>query len=402
MAPHRRYASALFAATLAAACAPTTAPPPAEAPQTQPPAASAAALPDDATDSAPQQAGPGAYGDPRPSVQRVGLLLPLSGPRAALGRGLFDAAALALFDTGANDIELVVADTGGSGEGAAEAAARVLAAGARLVVGPLVSPAVAAAAPLAERAGVGMIALSSDRAVARPGVFTMGVAPEQQVGRVVAYAAARGQRRFAALVPANAFGRRMAAALAAAAGEAGGQAAPAVFYRPGGGGIEAAAAQLAATAPAALLVAETGPLLARIAAWLGHYGIDPARTRLLGLAGWNDPALAREPLLQGAWFATPPGDGADWLAGRLHDSYGGQGAALAALAYDATALAAALATGGDVSAAAIADRRGFAGAGGLFRFAADGTGERGLAVMEIATDGIVVADPAPTAFATAP
>ncbi len=400
MAPHRRTAGALFAAALAAACAPTTAPPPAEAPQTQPSAPGDAAPP--ATESAPQRAGPGAYGEPRPSVQRVGLLLPLSGPRAALGRELFDAAALALFDTGANDIELVVADTGGSGEGAAEAAARVLAAGARLVVGPLVSPAVAAAAPLAERAGVGMIALSSDRAVARPGVFTLGVAPEQQVGRVVAYAAARGQRRFAALVPANAFGRRMAAALAAAASEAGGQAAPPVFYQPGGGDIEAAAARLAATAPSALLVAETGPLLARIAAWLGHYGIDPARTRLLGLAGWNDPALAREPLLQGAWFATPPGDGADWLAGRLHDSYGGQGTALAALAYDATALAAALATGGDISAAAIADRRGFAGAGGLFRFAADGTGERGLAVMEIAADGIAVADPAPTAFAATP
>lgn len=384
--------AALAALLALAACAPPSAPVP-EAPPAAAIEAPAAAPPtDDGT----------AYGAPRPSVHRVGLLLPLSGPHAALGRGLFDAAALALFDRGAERIELVVADTGGDGEGARAAAAQVLAAGARLVLGPLFSPAVAAAAPLARQAGVGMVALSSDRAVARPGVFVMGVAPEQQVQRVVAHAAAAGHRRFAALVPANDFGRRMAAALAAAAQSHGGSAPPAVFYDPGGAGVETSAALLAATAPTALLVAETGPLLSRLAAWLGHHGIDPASTRLLGLAGWGDPMLAREPVLQGAWFATPPAAGSDWLAGRLRDSYGSEGVALAALAYDAVALAAALAESGDFSAAAIASEHGFAGAGGLFRFAADGSGERGLAVMEIAASGAVIADPAPTAFAAPP
>lgn len=391
----RPSARAALAALLAlAACAS----PPPPAPEAPPAAATDAP----AAASAPPPAAGTAYGVPRPSVHRVGLLLPLSGPHAALGRGLFDAAALALFDSGAERIELVVADTGGHGAGAAAAAAQVLTAGARLVLGPLFSPAVAAAAPLAERAGVGMVALSSDRAVARPGVFVMGVAPEQQVRRVVAHAAAAGHRRFAALVPANDFGRRMAAALAAAAQGHGGSAAPAVFYDPGGAGIETSAALLAASAPKALLVAETGPLLPRLAAWLGHHGIDPASTRLLGLAGWGEPTFAREPVLRGAWFATPPAAGSDWLASRLRDSYGGEGVALAALAYDAVALAAALAESGDFSATAIASEHGFAGAGGLFRFAADGSGERGLAVMEIAASGAVIADPAPTAFAAPP
>ena len=48
--------------------------------------------------------------------------------------------------------------------------------------------------------------------------------------------------------------------------------------------------------------------------------------------------------------------------------------------------------------AALADPNGFAGVDGIFRFQADGTTERGLAILSLGADGFHVEDPAPTTF----
>ena len=48
--------------------------------------------------------------------------------------------------------------------------------------------------------------------------------------------------------------------------------------------------------------------------------------------------------------------------------------------------------------AALMDPNGFSGVSGIFRFAADGTSERGLAVLEMNANGPVVVSPAPTTF----
>ena len=48
--------------------------------------------------------------------------------------------------------------------------------------------------------------------------------------------------------------------------------------------------------------------------------------------------------------------------------------------------------------AALMDPNGFAGVNGIFRFNADGTSERGLAVLEMREDAPVVISPAPTTF----
>ena len=120
--------------------------------------------------------------------------------------------------------------------------------------------------------------------------------------------------------------------------------------------------------------------------------------RFLGLAGWEDPRLSREPALVGAWFAAPPPDArADFLR-RFRNTYSREAPRVATIAYDAVALAAVLATGGDFSARAIASPSGFDGLDGLFRLLPDGGIERGLAVIEIQRNGTRVISPAPKSF----
>ena len=75
------------------------------------------------------------------------------------------------------------------------------------------------------------------------------------------------------------------------------------------------------------------------------------------------------------------------FSGRYRTKYGAEPVRTATLAYDAVALVAALArTQGAqrFSPEVLTNPSGFAGIDGLFRFRADGTNERGLAVMRVA------------------
>ena len=143
---------------------PATAPPTA----TKPPAAARAPAPDagapppdpelDRIEPAPLLRPGLAEGRP----VRVGLLLPLSGANAAIGQALLDAAQLALFDLGDERLEIVPRDTHGRPEGAREAVQAALAAGVEVILGPLFSASVTAAAPAARLRGINLIAFSRE------------------------------------------------------------------------------------------------------------------------------------------------------------------------------------------------------------------------------------------------
>ena len=86
---------------------------------------------------------------------------------------------------------------------------------------------------------------------------------------------------------------------------------------------------------------------------------------------------------------------------KYRGTFGTAPAQLASLAYDAVALVALLSQGTPYhrfTTAALMDPNGFAGVNGIFRFNADGTSERGLAVLEMNANGPVVVSPAPTTF----
>jgi len=126
---------------------------------------------------------------------KVGVLLPLTGPQAAVGQQLWDAAVLALFDSGRDDIALVPHDTEGTAAGAMKAAEKAVADGNSAVIGPLFSASVAGARPVLAAAGLRGIALSNNRAEARAPFFLIGNHPETQVDAIAAYLASAGRHR---------------------------------------------------------------------------------------------------------------------------------------------------------------------------------------------------------------
>ncbi|MBT3395832.1 MAG: penicillin-binding protein activator, partial [Alphaproteobacteria bacterium] len=148
---------------------------------------------------------------------RVALLLPLTGPEQALGRSLLDAAVMALYEIGGDNLVLLPRDTMGTPEGAQTAADSALQEGAQLILGPVFSASVAAAAVPARARGVNMVAFSTDATVAGDGVFLLAFMPQQEVERVVAYAVSQGLSRIAALAPDSPYGFAVVDALREAA-----------------------------------------------------------------------------------------------------------------------------------------------------------------------------------------
>lgn len=390
-----------------AACAPARQAPPATPPSQATPAPTA---PPPGTappvDMSVPELPPPALPPAPPSKARIALLLPLSGEHKAVGQALLNAAQLALFNFPEAPIVLLPRDTTGTPSGAAQAAREAIAAEADFVIGPLFAAEVRAAAPIIRQAGRNLLALSNDRQVAGSGVFVFGFLPEQEVSRIVSFAAERGVRRFAALIPQTPYGGRVADALRPAVQAAGAALVRLEPYRP-----ETMARSVTALADArestpfdALLLPEGGALLGALAPLVVQNGMGPPVTRLLGTGLWNDPELQSVPALMGGWFAAPPPQGFERFARDYMASFGERPVRIVSLGYDAMALAVVLAKrpGPDrFSVAALTEADGFAGVDGLFRLLPNGLPDRRLAVLAVQPGGFVVVSPADRAFIVA-
>ncbi len=380
---------------------------------------------------------PGFMSNRAPAGRMVALLAPLSGANAERGRALEAAARLALADQGGPQLE--VFDTQSSAQGAAAAVGQAIGRGAGLIIGPLTAAETASVAGPAQSAGVPVLAFTNDAAQAKPGVWTLGLTPGQQVRRFVSSLRAQGKTRFAAVLPNDGFGRAMAGGLTETLAEAGLPPASVHFHSGSTGSVnqvmrEVSAyssrrgpldAQLrAATAlhtaegrkraaelrrepippppMDALLLADFGDMLGTLASLLPYYDLETSRVRVLGPAQWASPQVAGTAELKGAWYAAPdPSLRKDFTA-RYAAANGTPAPGLADFAYDAASIARALVQSGEgYSVAALCRPEGFAGVNGVIGLMPDGRVRRGLAVFEINRGGATMIEAAPNSLGEA-
>ena len=321
---------------------------------------------------------------------KVGLILPLSaaGNAGVAALSMKNAAEMALAEFQNPNIQLLIKDDGGTPQGAGQSAQQAISEGAEIILGPLFATSVPATAQLTRARGISVIAFSTDSSVAGRGVYLLSFLPESDVNRIVDYAAGTGKRSFAALVPDNAYGNVVEAAFKQAAGRKGRVVA---FEKYGADRATPARAVAQSLAQAdALLLADDGDSVVATADALTAAGANLRNIQLLGTGLWDNPRVLASPALQGGLYAAPDPSGFRNFAGRYRAKYGGEPVRTATLAYDAVALVAALArTQGPQRFApeTLTNSSGFAGIDGLFRFRSDGTNERGLAVMRVASGG---------------
>ncbi|MDE1896712.1 MAG: penicillin-binding protein activator [Rhodospirillales bacterium] len=364
------------------------------------------------------------------------LLVPLSGRLAPVGQVLANAAKLA-FPPGSMP-GLDIRDTGGTPAGAVSAAQAGLAAGDGIILGPLTAGETQAVAPVAQQAGVNVLAFTNDSAVSAPGVWALGITPAQQVARVAQAAADAGHTQLAGLVPDTDFGHSLAQALQQEAASLSEPPPQIVFYDQGfssvndavknisdwdgrgaalmaqikqakdentEAGLEKARElrrqQVAPPSFNALFIGATdGDTLAELANFLPYYDVSAPQVQLMGPAMWAPlaTAMASQSALLGAIYAAPDPAAATSFQAKYSAAYGSTPPGIADIAFDAAALAKLAASSGGYTAQVLTAPSGFTGTDGLIVLQPDGTVKRGLAVFSIAPGQPSISSPAPASL----
>ena len=334
---------------------------------------------------------------------RVGMILPLSSTNGAVAAtALRNAAELAITEFQSQDLTILVKDDRGTAEGAQAATKEALAEGAEIIIGPLFAPSVQAAAQVVRASGKQMIAFSSDQSVASRGVYLLSFLPQSDIDRIIGYAFEKGKKSVAILAPESPYGNVAVQDIQIAVARTGGRIA--AIERYGSGGAGAAAQRLKASIASAdsLIIPEEGSNLAAVAQALQAAGIGPSNVQILGTGVWNTPSVFKLNQFQGAWFAAPEAEGFNNFANRYKAKFGQNPTRIATLGFDAAALLAALSkTQGTqrFQENVLTNPSGFAGQDGVFRFRADGTNDRALAVFQVGIGRTTVVSPAPKSFA---
>lgn len=343
---------------------------------------------------------------------KIALLLPMGGmgESAAVAKSLKQGAEMALFEVNDPNVELITKDDGGTPARARAAADEAIKEGAEIIIGPLMSQSVSGVAPVAREAKVPVLSFSNNTQVAGDGIYLINFLAEQEVDRIVSFAAAQGKRRFAALIPDDAFGNVVETAFRNAVQHNGGTVAVVERYPLSPNGMLAPAKRVVEAIKAAddqlapvdaLFLPGGQESLPQIGPVIAYSGLDTKKVKLLGTSAWDFPTIGRETAFVGGWYPSP--DPMAWRAfsERFAKTFGTAPPRIASISYDAVSFAIGLASnapGARYTQANLTRAGGFSGVDGIVRFNPDGRSERGLAVVEVQRIGSAVVDPAPASF----
>lgn len=357
---------------------------------------------------------------------------------------MLKAAQLALFDAGEHRLMLLPHDTQSTQEGAAAAAQAALDDGANLILGPLFGAHVQPVAEIAGTRRIPVLAFSNDQSAAGNGAAVLGLTPETEIRRILIQARDQGLFDIAAFLPDSPYGLLVADRMHTLAAETGTTIARINHYPAGADASDELLLNAARDFASydqrraeldrerarlkqrgddisrralarlenldtlgdppyqAVLLAESAGRLPAIAPLLAFYDVDPTRVQFLGLSNWYSNDLGVEPTLRGAWFPGPAPQDYDALMSRFSALYQEYPGRLAALAYDAVAVAAVMAEtapdNGRIAADQLLSPSGFAAYYGAFRITEAGTTERLLSVLQVDATGLSVVVPAQPTF----
>ena len=338
----------------------------------------------------------------------VALLVPETDSRGsvrAIADSLAKAASLAAADINESRLEIRKYDTGGDPRKAAIAARNAISDGAKLIIGPLFSGSAAAVRPVAQPAGVNVIAFTTDQSVLGGGLYSIGFLPETDVDRIISFGARQGHKNIALMVPDSPFGGVISRNAQRAAGRAGASIVKVQPFKNDFKSLDIAATDFAtyyASAPKvdSVVIATNGKTLQGLAAYLAFRDVLPREIKYMGLGLWDDKETFREATLRGGWFpGVDPALKNDFNY-RYGQAYGSEPPSIALLGYDAFAVSAALIRNGGFSQQALQNSTGFNGMSGLFRFRSDGRNDRSLSILAVDQDSFRVIDPAPRSFSS--
>ncbi len=333
---------------------------------------------------------------------RMALLVPLSGENAALGKAIYNAVQLSFYAK-PHDFLLLPFDTQSQPAHARQAAQEAIARGAQIILGPLTSLETEAVADVTLQAHVPVLSFSNNQSIAKPGVWVLGILPQDQIRRLCSYVAAQGMQRIGVILPTTFYGQVIERALQEAAGNYHLKVVAKIYYDPQAQDYRSSLASLKKHDDIeALLIPVGGSELSVITSTLAYLDIKLKTLQLLGTSEWtnsstNTTELTKNTWVHGAWIAELAQERFQTFSDAYRVRYGQIPAVIAGLGYEACSLAMQVLSYGDV-VAKLTDENGFIGLYGLFRLTSQGLNERVLPIKKVTAGGLQIIQSAPTHF----
>ncbi len=322
-----------------------------------------------------------------------------------LARALENAARMAAADLGGEKVNITVYKTAGQAGTAATAATNAVAAGADIILGPLRSDAANAAAVAVSGADINIISFSNNTSIAGGNLFVLGNTYDSIASRLMGYASAQGRNRVVVVYPNTPVGQIGRSAIVKATSGTNVQIVGDGSFEFSQEGIVAAVPKIAQTvkesgATALMMTSDSTGALPLLAQMLPEQGVSPSVTKYIGLTRWDVPAQTLSLAgLQGGWFALPDPAPVAKFKQRYSATHGASAHPLAGLAYDGVAAIGALASKKlAMTKGNLTQSSGFKGVNGVFRFKADGTNQRAMAIAQVTNNQVQIIDPAPKSF----
>lgn len=346
---------------------------------------------------------------------QVGVLLPLSGKFANLGKNLLHAMQKALSDYRDTPIVLLPMDSGNDPRTSRAATAALAAQKVAVIIGPVFKEEAKAAVETALQSAIPILPLNPNKELTtlsapyavlpgRSRVVLNALAPDQQARFMARFARYQEKPRGAVLAPNSDYGHLTADAFVQEFSQLGGQITAVVLFPPEVKDltpwIKSLKAAPGQAAPDALFMPTTIeqtrlilPQLPLIATGPGSDVVD--MPLLLGTNLWNRNELLAEnaTLLIGAAFCDTSAQDRHFFRQSYRKAWGEDPAALAQLAYDGVAVLAQLLRqqrlGGPPWEEGFARPEGFRGSAGLLHYQGDGVAHHQYQVYQVGTEGVL-------------
>ena len=355
---------------------------------------------------------------------KIALLLPLTGKHHKLGKALYDAAQLAIFDHGDPRMVIYPFDTKGSEFNSISIMNEIIEKDIKIIVGPVFSKIVSAITPIAKQHNITIFSFSNDIMIADQNTYITALDVRQQVQKIASYAIENNIKYFATLLPGNDYGAQIVTELRKIVDMSQGMVLKTEFYNlnsditpnvrralnalkevPVNEDGEPLFRKIAAdeTIPldeetgkplyydiadfnTALLITENSPRqLDKIANLIAKHQL-PQNSRLIGLSGWEDNDALYRKEFSGSWYTALPRNNFAIYNAHFNNTYNYEPSKISSLAYDIISVISALAaldTSPPLEKDTIVNPIGFSGVNGVFRFKDSGAVERLLEIYEV-------------------
>ena len=273
-------------------------------------------------------------------VIKIGLLLPFSGEQKELGKAIYNALEMALFETQSKNIKLIFRDSGDTDEKAIFSAKELEKEGVSILVGPIFSSQASAIRKVINKE-IPIFSFTNDENIKQKGLWVLGFSPQQQIKAIFKEIKNNAIKDVAIIIPNSIYGERALQESRKQSTQNNIKIHNIYFYDILSNDFSDLGSLLDQEKNIkynGLLIIASGKQLKEISARAQYRGINPKEIKYFGISGWNNPEVLDEPALLGGHFIAPQQYSFEAFVSRYFKIYNSVPIEISGLGYDILAL----------------------------------------------------------------